>query len=839
MLGHMRSSLTLLPILVVLGGCCRDAEAPVWLTLEPVNIGPGTTELDLLDWMEDPDEALSFAVATGDDVIAEIDGSTLALTPQPDWTGTATLDLTATDDCGNWSGATLEVIVGEGGDTGDTGDPPLLADHCPVTLTYTAQGSPDAVAVAGTFNDWDTSADRLSEADGAWSVTLDLAPGSYPYKLVEIDEGMYGDEERWTCDPNAEFIQCDAGYKTPDDTDWTQDCTLGASSCNSLLVVPDCGRPSLSLDALDLDRDAGTATLTVSAARAVTGAALSSAQVTLNGEEIDGGWDGAAFHVELSGLTPARYALRFTVTDEDGATSEELYVPFWTDDFSWDRAVLYYAFIDRLADGDTSINADEGASAITGDYMGGDWQGLIDLLPYLEDLGVTALWLTNPQDNATGGWDGQCDETYAGYHGYWPTSAAGLEDHFGDEATLRALIDDAHSRGMRVMVDWVANHVAEDHPYYQDHPDWFGDYAWCEDADNWNDIPETCWFAPYLPDVDYYNPEPLTAMVDDALDLAQTWDLDGLRVDAAKHMPHSVQWNLERGVQARLEHLDAGGEDVFWTVGETFDSYDRIRDYIGDDELDGQFDFPLYYTIRSAFLDGSTTLPALIESAEYSQSVYGGALMGNFLGNHDVARFVTAGDEADVGGCDGDGVGVRTAGDPSDTAVYDGLKLGWAFLFTWPGVPLVYYGDELGLPGYGDPDNRQPLWWYAGDVSGGAVQSVADMADAVGGERAEIVELVGALGRARAEHPAMYTGATVEWWREDDLYAYARTSGADGVLVVLNRSWSDRTISNSLGYAGLDEGTYADVITGDTFTSSGDTLSVSVPARSARVLLPD
>ena len=112
----MRSPLSLIPILVVLGGCCRDSEAPVWLPVEAQHVTAGTTELSLLDWVEDPDEELTFAVATGDDVITELDGATLALTPQPDWTGTATLDLTATDACGNWAGTTVSVVVGEAED---------------------------------------------------------------------------------------------------------------------------------------------------------------------------------------------------------------------------------------------------------------------------------------------------------------------------------------------------------------------------------------------------------------------------------------------------------------------------------------------------------------------------------------------------------------------------------------------------------------------------------------------------------------------------------------------------------------------------------------------------
>lgn len=829
-------ALVLLPALFTAGGCCRDEIVPEWLPIEPIPLEQGSTTFELLDWVSDPTEELTFGAATDGNVLASVDGSTLELAPQPDFEGVSSLDLTAWDACGNVGTTTVELWVGvDGGEGEGEGEGEPIAEDCAVTLTYTAQGSPAAVAIAGTMNDWDTSADRLSDqGDGTWSITLDLAPGAWPYKFVEIDSGG---GSAWTCDPEAELIQCDEGYKSPDETSWSQDCTLGASACNSLLVVEDCGRPSLTLGSLDIDRDRATLDATVTASPAKSGAALSSATVTLDGEAIDASFDGRGLQLALSGLEPTRHTLRVTVTDADGVSSEELYIPFWMDDFDWDRGVLYYAFIDRLANGDPSLDASEGTSSSMGDYMGGDWQGLIDLLPYLDDLGVNVLWLTNPQDNADESWDGQCEETYAGYHGYWPVSGGGLDEHFGDEATLQTLIEEAHARNMRVLIDWVANHVHEEHPYYQSHPEWFGSYAWCEDADNWNDIPETCWFAPYLPDVDYYQADPLVRMVDDAVDLATTWELDGLRVDAAKHMPHSVQWNLEHQIQRRVEHTSAGGDEEFWTVGETFDGYDRINAYIGDDQLDGQFDFPLYYTVRSAFLDESVTLPELYETAAYSGTVYGGARMGTFLGNHDVSRFVTAGTESNTDACDSDEVGLRQAEPPDGPWIYESLSLAWTFLLTWPGIPLVYYGDELGLPGYGDPDNRQPLWWYTGEVSGGAVQSVDDMAERVGSDQQDVLYTVQSLAIARAQHPALSEGEAINWWSESELYAFARSADEDAVLVILNRSDEDRTLTNGLAFAGLAEGTWKDVLTSERFSSSGDSLTVDVPARGARVLV--
>ena len=815
------------------GGCCRSDDPPVWDDLDPYALGEGTETVSLLDWVDDKrPEKLVFSATSDGDVHAELDGDALSLTAQPDFVGTATVTLTATDRCGNEATVDLAVAVGVDPD----------APGCQIGISYPVQGSPDRVVVAGSWNDWDTESDPLTDqGDGTWAGTLTLEPGAYPYKLVEVTDGLYEDEEGWTCDPSAALIQCDADYIEPWETDWSQDCTLNSGACNSLLVVEDCRLPTLALTALDLDRDARTATLTARYTPGIDGAAANTLTVTLDGEGIDADFDGEWISATLTGLSAARHRVEIAATDAAGGDAAPVVVPFWMDGRDWQAGALYYAFVDRVANGDLSNDEEEGASFALGEYQGGDWQGLIDLLPYLDDLGVTALWLANAQDNAEGAWSGDCDGTYAGYHAYWPDDPTATEEHFGDEATLHALVDAAHARGMRVLMDWVANHVHEDHPYYQDHADtWFNDYEYCKDyvdgTMNFDRVPETCWFAPYLPDIDYVEPDALVAMVDDALWWAEEYDLDGFRVDAAKHMPHSVQWNLESLVQQRLEHRAAGGDEEFWTVGETFDSYDRIAAYMGDNQLDGQFDFPLYYSIQAAFAEDSISLPDLMDAVATSEAAFSGALMGTFLGNHDVQRFVTvaAGDSVwEL--CDGAG-GLYQAEAPDWDDPYDRLRLAWSFLFTQPGVPLVYYGDELGMPGYGDPDNRQPLWWAVGDL--GDIGSVDDMAGALPDRQGRVVRHVAALANARKTHEAMYAGDTVEWWQEDDVYATARTTDDDAMLVILNRSTSDRTLDNGLSFAGLPTtGTYTDALTGDTFTPSGDGLAVDVGAMDSRVLV--
>jgi len=288
--------------------------------------------------------------------------------------------------------------------------------------------------------------------------------------------------------------------------------------------------------------------------------------------------------------------------------------------------------------------------------------------------------------------------------------------------------------------------------------------------------------------------------------------------------------NSERRFAREIEHADAGGMQDFRTIGETFDGYSKIAEYIGSDKLDAQFDFPLYYSVIAAFARGESGLSngegSLQASWEASQAAYGGALMSPFLGNHDVARFIAiaSGEVSDGdGACADDGTLLDPDTGPGWAEPYDRLRLAWTFLLSSEGLPLIYYGDEVGLPGYADPDNRQVMR-FDGDLSA---------------DEARVLAHVQALGQARRAHPAMSTGTRVDWWEnEADAWAYARVQGNDAVIVVLNRGEA-RTITNGLAFAGLPSVTYVDVLTGDRFAPSGDSLSVSVGALDSRVLVPE
>ncbi len=842
----VRHTPTIAPLALVaaltIGGCCGDP--PRWADLEPLVLDSGAGSVELLDWIIDDRGDLEFDAASDDPgLIAYADGSTLELQAQPGWQGVATVALTAWDECGNEASTTVEVQVGEvGDDDDDTVDP--FVDPCGVTFVYEPQGHPDAVAVAGTFNDWSTETHRMDlQPDGSYALYVDgdeLPPGAYPYKFVEIS----GSSEGWACDPHAALIHCDEGYKDPHDNTWAQDCSLGADSCNSMVVVTDYDAPRLLVERLDIDHAGGTVSLEVSFAPGCAGDEAAAGSATLDGTAIESAWTGDGFQVDLDGLSEGRHTLRLRAEDGAGRQAEEVYVPLWIEaQDGWQRGVMYYAFVDRFVNGDRAIDGSEGAGYELSSYMGGDLQGVIDALDYLEDLGVNVIWLSNPQDNAEGAWEGDCADSSA-YHGYWPDDPYAVEEHFGGEDALRDLVEAAHARQMRVVMDWVGNHVHQDHPYYRDHGDtWFNEPVMCrvgDDYSNFDDIPEVCWFAEYLPDIRYYEPEPLVQMVEDALWWITTYDLDGFRVDGAKHVPHSVLWNVTSRIDQLVEHAAAGGTTEFYTVGETF-SFDRqwIVTYVNDHELDAQFDFPLYGAVRSALVDDGTTMRDLSAARADSDATYGGALMSTFLGNHDVSRFTSYGE---VGGwADSSESACSVADVVGDDWWLQRLALAFTFLMTSPGLPLIYYGDEIGMPGYHDPDNRHPLWWYSATLNEDGPGPFGLDEYAAGlyhPQMGEVLDHVAALGAARRAHPALWSGDETEWWIDDDTWGYARVSGDDAALVILHRGWQDTTLDNGLEFAGLPaDATYVDLLSGETFTAAGDAISIPMRGNSSRVLV--
>ncbi len=691
----------------------------------------------------------------------------------------------------------------------------LTVRDCSVALRWTPPGSPTTVEVAGEFNDWSPAA-LAPTGDGAWTVDLGaLAPGVYGHKFI-VDGA-------WEGAPPVNVY-----------TKWSD------GTENRALRVGDCTRGLLQTVSAAATAG-GSLTATVQFASPAAGTPIDPAATTVlvGDTTVTPTIDAAAgtVTVSVSGLPPGKHSLRLSAADTAGVAAEnELFVPLWVEDeaWVWDDALLYFVFTDRFRNGDLGAEpfSPVDGVATTANYQGGDFQGVIDALDegYFDALGVTALWLSPVYENPEGGYLGTDGvHRFTGYHGYWPTAALGIEQRFGTASSsssdkLAELIEKAHERGIRVLFDLVLNHVHEDHHYLDEHPEWFGAGCVCGTSGcGWEEKPVECWFTDYLPDLNYRQHDLTERVLADTLALVAAYDVDAVRIDAAKHMDHVIM----RSLQKRLtDEVEAGGGAPVYLVGETFTS-DRglIMDYVGDHELDGQFDFPLYYAIRSTFTGGGGSFRDLEAAVQASEAAYGDALMSPFLGNHDIERFATA-----VTGRAGDPWAgwledpmAEGGGTVTEWDLINKASMAFVFTLTQPGVPLVYYGDEIGLHGGGDPDNRRMM----------------SFAPYLSANQETLLARVQAVGQARAASTALRRGVRRQLWVDDSLYAYARDAGGgDVAVVVMNKGGSARSERLDLSALGVDGATFVDALgSGAGGTVSGGQLSVEVASWQSLLLV--
>lgn len=505
------------------------------------------------------------------------------------------------------------------------------------------------------------------------------------------------------------------------------------------------------------------------------------------------------------------------------------------DQFDWRDAVMYFAMIDRFADSDGRSDPVSGASdgdatsGPSGQYEGGDLRGATAQLPYLADLGVTAVWLSAPYENrdtAGAAIDPASDtHMYSGYHGYWPSPAnvsyadprnpsprPEVESRIGNDADLHAFVDGAHAtmgadgEPMKVLFDYVMKHVDIDSGLYAAHPDWFarrsdGSFPLCGPENLWDDPywGVRCAFTPYLPSFDYENAAARAWSVSDALWWAREYGVDGLRLDAIKHVP--LTWLTDLRTALRREITPPSG-DRFYLVGETFayDDQNLLHRFVDPDTmLDGQFDFPLKARLCEAVFTDGGDLGALSTWMDGNDTFYGPqAIMTTWIGNHDIPRAVHFASH-EIGDCrqgsnPGNGWDWRPS-QPTDAAPYERLGVAFAILMTNPGIPLIYYGDEIGLAGGGDPDNRRMMPWS--DASLNASQIA-------------LRSRVRALARLRATTRALTRGRRRTLSADRNTWVYTMGgcgSAAPDVTIAINRSDSMRDVT-------LPPGTYTDLLTG-------------------------
>jgi len=699
----------------------------------------------------------------------------------------------------------------------DASTPTAPERTCETVFRYTPTIAVTTVQLAGEW-DWNTPEDMTPDGQGGFELAKTLAAGVHAYKLIV--------DGNWILDPANAYRKYDGGVE------------------NSGMRVADCTDPLLALDVFDAA--GGDAHARVRFYRANGGAAVDPAtrRVVLiqnfSESEPTHTYTDHTFEVSLAGLAPGKYTLRFEASDLAGRVAQPVRIPFWVeaDPFDWRDPVLYMVMLDRFRDGDPSNNvASTPGAAPTADWQGGDLAGVTAAITegYFDGLGVRALWLSpfirNPDVSYSENGHG-----VTGYHGYWPIRAREVDPRFGTEADLEDLVTAAHAHGIRILMDFVINHVHEQHEHYASHPEWFRTGCTCgEPGCDWTAHRLDCLFQPYMPDVNWEIPEAGEAIIADALWWLERFDLDGLRVDAVKHVEDAAIFNLSMRVretfeQGGVEYFLLGETAMGWSggdVNDNLDQYAAISRYMGPYALNGQFDFVLYHAVSyNTFAYLSHGLIHADYWLQASLDQYpADAIMTPYVGSHDTQRLLSLADPAAAGVVynkwPSDGLPVA----PADTLPYERALVAFAWVLTLPGLPLLYYGDEYGEFGGSDPDNRH-FWRPAGQ------RSAAEAA---------LFDQIAAIGTARSTSVALRRGDYASLLAEEDFLCFARYTATDVALVVLNRGDQPATRTITLP-ATVPQPTaaFADALrpADPTIPIVSNAVEVTVPARSAAILLP-
>jgi glycosidase len=481
----------------------------------------------------------------------------------------------------------------------------------------------------------------------------------------------------------------------------------------------------------------------------------------------------------------------------------------------WRDAVIYFALIDRFNDGDPSNNSTVAGAEFPGQYQGGDFLGIKAKIDdgYFDQLGINTIWITSPLNNTWNAYKGSDGHMYSGYHGYWPKDATQIDTHFGSEADLKAMVATAHAHHIQVLIDYVMNHVTIDSPTYVQNTGWFwpddnGSGGNCVCGQGCPTFNTVCWFDTFLPTFDMLNSDARRWSVGNAITWAKELGIDGFRLDAVKQV--ETVWFTDTRARANAE---LAWDQRFYMVGETFDgNRDLIKSYVNPDTmLDGQFDFPLRGNVLGTLLHRTGTMNDLKSFCDSNDTYYGnGSVMSTFLGNHDVPRAIEhALDTPMFDPWDG-GKWAAWSGQPTlpdSPNPFQRLSVAYAFLFTSPGIPMIYYGDEYGMPGAGDPDNRHFMQWS------GYTQNQTWLHDQIA-----------ALAKVRAAHASVRRGSRMTLALGTDTWTYKMTTSGDTVYVALNRGDSPQD-------SGLPAGSYVDLISGAQIS-----VPVQLAPRSALVL---
>ncbi len=499
--------------------------------------------------------------------------------------------------------------------------------------------------------------------------------------------------------------------------------------------------------------------------------------------------------------------------------------------------VMYLIMPDRFANGDPTN--DEPAEAPGSHdrskpraYHGGDLRGIQNHLPYLKDLGVTSLWLTPIVKNGA----------TQDYHGYGAVDLYAVDPHLGVLKDYQELVAAAHKQGVKIFFDIVPNHVGPKNPWVSNPPlpDWFhgtlqhhidsfsplkgsfygkpGGQAISNDPFESLIDPHASprmkrnltegWFFGVLPDMNTENPVVEQYLLQNSIWWAEISGLDGYRVDTFPYVGRKFWANWHAGLRRLYPYLTTIGEVFHPDPSVTSFFVGGVRRYDGiDSGLSTVFDFPMFFALRDVLLRNAPT-GRIADVLRHDALYVHPEMLVPFFANHDVPRFASA-----------------------EGSTPAKLKLAFGLALTLRGISEIYYGDEIGMPGGGDPDNRR-------DFPGGWIGDASDAFTQAGRthEQQEIFSYVQSLLRLRREHAALRGGQLWHLASDELSYVFAREAEEERLVVAFNNAELPRELRIPLGDTPAQKAAAIELVFGEARAElAGKEIHIAMPAQSISI----
>lgn len=698
----------------------------VW---EPIQLGPGENVITIKDYVLDVDEIDSILF---NDKNIPIQNGTVTLTTQP------RLKL-----------GTLQFYV--------NGQELLLpvkaTSKKKYTFEYTPQIEHESIKIKGEMNAWNPE-DLVSGEGESYSKTFWMNPGDYQYKLI-LDGQEISDQSNPREVPN------------------------GIGGTNNVLTVEG---PVQTEGIVPTIKNFDDQTVTLLRHPEVEYLALWNnyrIEPSIQDNNIE-------YSIPEIAKTYDRSYLRIWMYSED-LFSQSILLPLEngkiiTDAnqltrFDHHTMILYNIFVDRFFNGNKENDFKNDSTLVhpRANYHGGDITGATQVLEdgYFDKLGVNTLWISPIVKNPKGvyGHYKTPETRFSAYHGYWPISFTLTDERLTTPKELKEFVNTAHENEKNVLLDFVANHVHEDHPFYQANPN-VATNLYLPDGslntERWDDQRLTTWFDTFMPTLDLTRPEVYEMLADSAVFWLDEYNFDGFRHDATKHVPLVFWRELTGDMNAKRSN---NKEPRLYQIGETYGTSELISSYLGNGMLDAQFDFNVYDKIVAG-LAGDGSAQEVQEELVQSLLYYGDHhVMGNITGNQDRARFISyaAGDLSFSE--DSKYAGWNRHIGISDSSAFQKSEMLNAFIATIPGLPVIFYGDEIGMPGGNDPDNRKMMRF-----------------DNLDPKEKNLLDQTSRLLHFRAESMPLQYGNILFYNTNPDVLQFERKYLDDQVFVVFNMS---------------------------------------------------